>query len=92
VEAPYGKPERIASPLEIMLAGPIGGASFNNEFGRPNLGGLLPHVRAECGRRSARLPQADHDRRRVGNIRAPHAHKDPIAEGMLLIQLGGRAC
>src|SRR5207342_3376499 len=36
-ESPYGKPDRIASALSIMLEGPIGGASFNNEFGRPNI-------------------------------------------------------
>jgi phosphoribosylformylglycinamidine (FGAM) synthase-like enzyme len=34
--AAYGKPERIASPLQIMIEGPLGGAAFNNEFGRPN--------------------------------------------------------
>ncbi|MFX6246431.1 hypothetical protein ABTF77_21245, partial [Acinetobacter baumannii] len=37
----YGKPDRIASPLQIMIEGPIGGAAFNNEFGRPNLGGYF---------------------------------------------------
>lgn len=36
---PYGRPDRIASPLQIMIDGPLGGAAFNNEFGRPNLGG-----------------------------------------------------
>jgi len=36
-----GTPQRIATPLEIMLQGPIGGASFNNEFGRPNLLGYF---------------------------------------------------
>ncbi|MCB1753827.1 MAG: phosphoribosylformylglycinamidine synthase, partial [Gammaproteobacteria bacterium] len=37
----YGKPARIASALRIMLDGPIGGAAFNNEFGRPNLAGYF---------------------------------------------------
>ena len=37
----YGKPERIASALQIMIDGPLGGAAFNNEFGRPNLGGYF---------------------------------------------------
>jgi phosphoribosylformylglycinamidine synthase len=36
-----GRPERIAAPLSIMLEGPIGAASFNNEFGRPNLAGYF---------------------------------------------------
>jgi phosphoribosylformylglycinamidine synthase len=37
----FGKPEHIASPLQIMIDGPLGGAAFNNEFGRPNLGGYF---------------------------------------------------
>src|SRR5690606_24144604 len=40
-DAIYGKPERIASPLQIMIDGPIGGAAFSNEFGRPVLGGYF---------------------------------------------------
>ena len=39
--AAYGKPEHIASPLQIMTEGPLGGAAFNNEFGRPNLLGYF---------------------------------------------------
>ncbi|NCN96499.1 MAG: phosphoribosylformylglycinamidine synthase, partial [Rhodoferax sp.] len=37
----YGKPGHIASPLQIMIEGPLGGAAFNNEFGRPNLLGYF---------------------------------------------------
>jgi phosphoribosylformylglycinamidine synthase len=40
-ESDYGKPERIASALDIMIEGPIGAAAFNNEFGRPNLAGYF---------------------------------------------------
>src|SRR4029453_7006166 len=40
-EKPFGKPERIASALDIMVHGPVGGASFNNEFGRPNICGYF---------------------------------------------------
>lgn len=40
-EADYGKPARIASALQIMIDGPLGGAAFNNEFGRPNLCGYF---------------------------------------------------
>ena len=40
-DAPYGKPDHIASPLQIMTEGPLGGAAFNNEFGRPNLLGYF---------------------------------------------------
>ena len=35
------KPERIASPLEIMIDAPLGGAAFNNEFGRPSILGYF---------------------------------------------------
>ena len=45
-EGDYGKPSRIVTPLEIMTEGPLGGAAFNNEFGRPALSGLLPYLRA----------------------------------------------
>jgi phosphoribosylformylglycinamidine synthase len=40
-EADHGKPDRIVSALDIMVEGPIGAASFNNEFGRPNLAGYF---------------------------------------------------
>ena len=63
-EAASGSPGRVASALQIMLEGPIGAASFNNEFGRPESDRVFPRVRDESGRRSARLSQADHDRRR----------------------------
>ena len=43
----HGKPARIASALDIMIDGPLGGAAFNNEFGRPATCRLLPHVRAD---------------------------------------------
>ena len=35
------KPDRIVTPLEIMIEGPVGAASFNNEFGRPNILGYF---------------------------------------------------
>ncbi|MCS5517620.1 hypothetical protein NWF32_30825 [Pseudomonas qingdaonensis] len=40
-EKPYGKPERIVTALDIMIEGPLGGAAFNNEFGRPALTGYF---------------------------------------------------
>ena len=64
-----GKPEHIASPLQIMVEGPLGGAAFNNEFGRPNLNGYFREYEQERGRRAARLPQAHHDRGRPGRDR-----------------------
>ena len=85
-----GKPERIASALSIMLDGPIGGASFNNEFGRPDAARLLSHLRAERRRRSARLPQADHDRRRRRQrARARRAQACAAPRRAVIVQLGG---
>ena len=84
-ETGCGKPERIASALDIMLQGPIGAAAFNNEFGRPNLARLLPHVRAGSRRRGARLSQADHDRRRRRATSAPSTRaKRAAPDGALL--------
>jgi hypothetical protein len=49
---------------------------------------LLPHLRAELQWRDARLPQADHDRRWLGNI--PRSmFKIEFRPGTRLIQLGG---
>jgi phosphoribosylformylglycinamidine synthase len=44
-----GKPEHIASPLQIMIEGPLGGAAFNNEFGRPNLTGYFREYELQVG-------------------------------------------
>ena len=49
----YGKPEHIASALQIMIDGPLGGAAFNNEFGRPNLGGYFRVYEQTVGGRRA---------------------------------------
>jgi phosphoribosylformylglycinamidine synthase len=63
-DAIYGKPERIARRSDIMLEGPIGGAAFNNEFGRPAICGYFRSFEQKrIAARGARLSQADHDRR-----------------------------
>lgn len=88
-EQPYGRPAHIASALEIMLTGPIGGATFNNEFGRPNLTGFF---------RTFEMVVADEVRGYhkpimlaggIGQISALHVQKQRFDEGVLLIQLGG---
>ncbi len=88
-EAPYGKPDRIASPLAIMLEGPIGGASFNNEFGRPNILGYFRSFEQTVAGEVRGYHKPIMIAGGVGNIRAGHTHKAPIGEGALLIQLGG---
>ncbi|MGM0516689.1 MAG: phosphoribosylformylglycinamidine synthase [Pseudomonadota bacterium] len=95
--AGVGRPERIVSPLEIMLEGPIGAASFNNEFGRPALGGYFRTLEIETdgGAAESRSIWGYHKpimiAGGVGVIRPNLIEKEPIAPGHLLIVLGGPA-
>ncbi|MCF7965905.1 MAG: phosphoribosylformylglycinamidine synthase [Methylobacter tundripaludum] len=93
-EADNGKPERIASALTIMLEGPLGGAAFNNEFGRPNLTGYFRSFEQA-------VPGKDNEFRGyhkpimiaggLGNIRPMLVKKQAIPAGSLIIILGGPA-
>jgi phosphoribosylformylglycinamidine synthase len=85
----YGKPDRIASALEIMLEGPIGGAAFNNEFGRPNLTGYFRTFEQNIGGEIAGYHKPIMIAGGLGNISALHTHKSALPVGSLLIQLGG---
>jgi phosphoribosylformylglycinamidine synthase len=85
----YGKPERIASPLQIMIDGPIGGAAFSNEFGRPVLGGYFRTYEQNVGGQVYGYHKPIMIAGGIGNISAQHTHKDEIPVGSLLIQLGG---
>ncbi|MBY0269608.1 MAG: phosphoribosylformylglycinamidine synthase [Burkholderiales bacterium] len=86
---PVGKPGRIASALQIMLDGPIGGASFNNEFGRPNLAGYFRSYEMRVGAEVRGYHKPIMIAGGLGNIAAEHTAKHAIPEGALLIQLGG---
>jgi len=86
---PVGKPGRIASALQIMLDGPIGGASFNNEFGRPNLTGYFRSYEMRVGNEVRGYHKPIMIAGGLGNIAAQHTAKLPLPEGALLIQLGG---
>jgi phosphoribosylformylglycinamidine synthase len=88
-EHDYGKPERIASALDIMLDGPIGAASFNNEFGRPNLAGYFRTFEQSVAGEVRGYHKPIMIAGGVGNLRADHTHKHPLPAGTLLIQLGG---
>ena len=87
------KPDRIASPLQIMLEGPIGGASFNNEFGRPNIAGYFrTYEQAIANKNDVRgyhkpIMLAGG----LGNIREQHVEKHIIPDGAYIIVLGGPA-
>jgi phosphoribosylformylglycinamidine synthase len=74
-EKPFGKPERIASALDIMLQGPIGGASFNNEFGRPNLLGYFRTFEQEVDGEVRGYHKPIMIAGGLGNIRADHTGK-----------------
>jgi len=84
-----GKPGRIASALEIMLEGPIGGAAFNNEFGRPNLAGYFRTFEQAVAGEVRGYHKPIMLAGGMGNIRADHTHKEPLPPGTLLVQLGG---
>jgi phosphoribosylformylglycinamidine synthase len=90
-EVNYGKPGRIVTALDIMIDGPLGGAAFNNEFGRPNI----------CGYFRTFEEDFDGERRGYhkpimlaggyGNIKAEHIEKPPFSAGTKLVVLGGPA-
>ncbi len=92
-EGPEAKPERIASPLQIMLEGPIGGASFNNEFGRPNILGYFrtyeQAIENQDDIRGYHKPIMLAGG--LGNIREQHVEKNIIPDGSYIVVLGGPA-
>jgi len=88
-ETDAGKPGRIAAALEIMLDGPVGAASFNNEFGRPNLAGYFRAFEMPAGGVVRGYHKPIMLAGGVGSIRASLALKQPVPAGALLVQLGG---
>ena len=94
-EQDYGKPERIASALDIMLQGPIGGAAFNNEFGRPNIAGYFRSFEQPAETGVAHQYRGYHNPLMIaggmGNIRPMLVEKHAIPSGSLIIILGGPA-
>jgi phosphoribosylformylglycinamidine synthase len=88
-EGPEARPDRIASPLSIMIEGPIGAASFNNEFGRPNLGGYFRTYEQQVAGVTRGYHKPIMIAGGVGTVRDQHAKKTDIPAGALIIQLGG---
>ncbi|WP_042422854.1 phosphoribosylformylglycinamidine synthase [Comamonas granuli] len=88
-DQPGGKPEHIASPLQIMTEGPLGGAAFNNEFGRPNLAGYFREYEQEVGGVQRGYHKPIMIAGGVGSIDATLTHKIAFPAGTLLVQLGG---
>ncbi|WP_332821874.1 phosphoribosylformylglycinamidine synthase [Pseudomonas sp.] len=94
-EVPYGKPERIVTALDIMIEGPLGGAAFNNEFGRPALTGYFRTFEQAVDTPRGLEVRGYHKpimlAGGMGNIRADHVQKGEITIGSKLIVLGGPA-
>ena len=90
-EENYGKPSRMASPLQIMIEGPLGGAAFNNEFGRPALNGYFRTFEQNVNGEVKGFHKPIMIAGGYGNIRSDHVEKDAIQPGDLLIVLGGPA-
>ncbi len=85
----FGKPEHIASPLQIMTEGPLGGAAFNNEFGRPNLLGYFREYEQQVGELQRGYHKPIMIAGGLGSIDAGLTHKIEFPAGSLLVQLGG---
>ena len=94
-EEDFGKPERIVSALDIMTEGPLGGAAFNNEFGRPALNGYFRTYEERVNSHNGSELRGYHKpimlAGGIGNIRADHVQKGEISVGAQLIVLGGPA-
>jgi phosphoribosylformylglycinamidine synthase len=88
-ELDYGKPGRIASALAIMIDGPIGGASYNNEFGRPNLAGYFRTYEQQVAGEVRGYHKPIMLAGGFGNISAKHTQKRPLNADSVFIQLGG---
>jgi phosphoribosylformylglycinamidine synthase len=88
-DQPGGKPEHIASPLQIMVEGPLGGAAFNNEFGRPNLLGYFREYEQQAGDTLRGYHKPIMIAGGLGSIAADQTKKILFPAGTLLIQLGG---
>jgi phosphoribosylformylglycinamidine synthase len=85
----YGKPDHIASALQIMIDGPLGGAAFNNEFGRPNLCGYFRVYEQTVGGQRRGYHKPIMIAGGLGSIAATQTHKIEFPAGTLLVHLGG---
>ncbi|MDP5034518.1 MAG: phosphoribosylformylglycinamidine synthase [Alishewanella sp.] len=94
-ETDFGKPNRIVSALDIMLEGPLGGAAFNNEFGRPAINGYFRTYEEQVHSHNGLEVRGYHKPIMIagglGNIREDHVQKGDLAPGSKLVVLGGPA-
>ena len=90
-EEDFGKPGQIASALEIMRDGPIGGAAFNNEYGRPALCGYFRSFEERVDGEARGYHKPIMIAGGIGNIRGQHVRKGAVEPGAKLVVLGGPA-
>ncbi len=90
-----GKPDRIVSALDIMIEGPLGGAAFNNEFGRPNIAGYFRTFEQAAEGDAPNRVRGYHKPIMIagglGNVRRKHVEKSEIPVGAKIVVLGGPA-
>ena len=84
-------PEHLATPLEIMIKGPIGGARFGNEFGRPQLTGIFKTYEQKLNDRYFGYHKPIMVAGGMGNIKRKHNDKKAITKNSYIIQIGGPA-
>ena len=90
-ERPYGRPAHIASPLDIMIEGPLGAAAYNDEFGRPALCGYFRTYEQLSGGTVFGYHKPIMLAGGLGNIRGEHVEKGAMKPGYALVALGGPA-
>ncbi len=90
-EQAYGRPSHIASPLDIMIEGPLGAAAYNDEFGRPALAGYFRTYEQASGGTVFGYHKPIMLAGGIGNIRAGHVEKGAMKPGYALVVLGGPA-
>ncbi|GAB5592820.1 phosphoribosylformylglycinamidine synthase [Umbelopsis nana] len=92
-ETDFGKPSHVASSLDIMIEGPLGGAAFNNEFGRPALTGYFRTFAEEVPGKNGTEVRGYHKPIMIagglGTVRPAHVLKKPISPDAFLVVLGG---
>jgi phosphoribosylformylglycinamidine synthase len=95
-ERAYGRPAHIASPLDIIIEGPLGAAAYNDEFGRPALGGYFRTYEQSSVNSKGQTTVFGYHKPimlagGLGNIRAEHVEKGAMKAGYALVALGGPA-
>ncbi len=95
-ERAYGRPAHIASPLDIMIEGPLGAAAYNNEFGRPALCGYFRTYEQASANSEGKITVFGYHKPimlagGLGNIRSGHVEKGAMKAGYALVALGGPA-